>query len=83
MEKGEGGKSTYVRLYVHPLPTRLDSINGYGPGTRAGERASDSFDLYIPPCLAGMKGVGQASRVRGMIPTGWLFPAKSCNPVEG
>ena len=24
---------THVR--VHPLPTRLDSINGYGPGTQA------------------------------------------------
>ena len=47
------------------------------------ERASDSFDLYIPPCLAGMKGGGQASRVRGMCGTSGLFPADNCYPVEG
>ena len=47
-----------------------------------GWRASDSFDLYIPPCLAGMKGEGQASRVRGMCRTRGLFPANSCHPVE-
>ena len=63
MEEERGGRE----VYIHACSTPTADSTGQHQWIRnrnAGERASDSFDLYIPPCLAGMKGEG-AGRVRG------------------
>ena len=46
--------------------------------------ASDSFDLYIPPCLAGMKGERRGGRARGAgVTAAWRGTATSERGREG
>ena len=59
----ERGRELHTRT-VHPPTTDSTGRHQWICNRKERERvwASDSFDLYIPPCLAGMKGEGGRAR---------------------